>query len=92
LLNERALQYMKPFQAGSAVLPNVLINCGIYFLMGTTAGTDDDFAPIKVLVEFDMENRCAETPSVLCGFAVYFCNILGNPFGLILKHTIIHLC
>lgn len=58
--------------------------------MGTTPGLDDGFEQIKVLAEFGMENRCAETPGVLCGFAVHFYNIPANPFGLILKDTIIH--
>lgn len=70
----------------------MLINYGIFFLTDTTPGIDDGFAQIKVLVEFGMENRCAEIPGVLCGFAVLFCNIPANLFELILKHTIIHLC
>lgn len=47
---------------------------------------------MKVSVELSMESRCAETPGVLCGFAVSFFNIPANLLGLILKHTIIHLC
>lgn len=82
---------MKPFQRSSIVLSIVLINYGIFFLVGTTPGIGDGFAQIKVPVELGMESRCAETPGVLYGFAVSFFKILANPLGLILKHTIIHL-
>lgn len=83
---------MKLFQGGSTVLSIVLISYGISFLMGTIPGIDGGFSQVKVPVEFYMENRCAETPGMLSGFAVYFCNIWASPFELVLKHTIIHLC
>lgn len=60
--------------------------------MGTIPGTDNGFAQIKVPVEFDMENRCAETPDVLCDFAIHLCNIPANSLGPFLKHAIIHVC
>lgn len=39
-----------------------------------------------------MENRCAETPDVLCDFTIHLCNIPANSLGPILKHAIIHVC
>lgn len=56
--------------------------------MSTTPGTDNEFAQIKVPVEFDMENRRAETVDVLCDFAIHFCNIPANLWGPILNHAI----